>query len=854
MRNLGHYQLKKLIGQGGMGKVFLAEDTRLHRAVAIKQLKTQTSGSTQKIQIANSLNEARLLAKVNHTNIVQLYDIHQAENQISLVMEYIKGKTLQQFQKQNVTSLIQKLELICQISAGLASAHAEGIIHCDLKASNIIINEKGNAKITDFGIAQLTCNNRESNFKHLTYASSNAASPEQLKNNKIDYRSDLFSLGLLAFTFIAGRHPFDNIKGLNITQAIIDEQPSCASTILPCVPQPLIELLNKLLSKNPSSRPQCSQQVTQRFKQILINITQEEIIAQDTTVLSELTAPKITQSKFKKNQNILTIVGVLSLVVACILAYFFKIEPVHRYVVVLKPKLNENSQLSEMHKDLVTVTIDDAIRQLIINNPRIQLISREEVLETKEGLKKVAQITGASDIISTNLNCNNIQCSVISSHLSGKHWSVTAQKNWNVNIKNYREIYHNATTQMASLLNIKEDNNQGNVSINENDYIAYIKLYNNIELKGEDSDNNLSELKTLLNKAPQLFSGYSLYRKTSLEMYYQTKESYYLNQLSELLNNAPITYRNSMLFTIDSTMLAIAEGKLEQADEILKQSRKYDVDPVIYHELRAEWYLAKNDLLMAIKQTKLALSFRSNSILQYNLAALYFQNSEIEQAKTLLLNLLNLTPDNYRPNQLLADIYLAEGNIDEAITAYNKTININAQPLDLNNLGLSYLLKKQYPKALVSARKAWSKSPKNSMMLLNLADIEWLAGNTTQAKKYYQQILTMLAGQNTFYALLDSAQAYAHLKEYNNALKSLNQAIKISPNRLEYSYAAALIYTLAGENKSALVHVEEAVKSGYGAVWFNLAWFSELCDYQEFNMLLQSLGSRNSCLNTQNEN
>jgi len=857
------YQIKSLIGQGGMANVFLAEDTRLHRTVAIKKLNKVQSIDNKNIQIEHSLHEARILAKINHINIVQIFDIYVEEDQISLVMEYIKGKTLGQFKKQHVTSLIQKLELICQISSGLATAHKHGVVHCDIKDSNIIIDENGNAKITDFGIALLKSTDHISKIKHAensenkpdkklknTYVSSISASPEQLQNQALDFKSDLFSLGLLAFSFIAGRHPFESSNSQTITQAIINEKPINANTILPKIPQPLAELLNQLLEKNKSNRPHCSQQVAQSFKQILISLSQEEISAQDTLLLSESNLIKNHKSKIAKNNNKLTkTAGIFTfLIVSIIFIININIESEQRYVVVLKPELINNSKLSEAQKNLVTVTIDDSIRQMIINNPKLKLISRKETAEINSGLKKIASATGATDIISTDLSCNNNRCNVISSHLDGQELKVKAQRNWVLNIKNYREIYHNSASQLSLLLNIDEYFNNEQPEVSEDDYIDYIELYNKIELEGQDNDENIEKLKRLLMRSPQLSTAYSLYRKTSLEMFHQTKEQYYLNDLSYLLKNAPSSYKNTMLFTIDSALLAFAENKLILADRIIERSKNNGGDPVIYHELKAEWYLAKNQLSKAIKQTELALDIRPNILLQYNLATLLYYNSDIELAKANLKKIFKLDPNNYRSLQLMADINLAEGNFNDAISAYIKAINLNAQPIDLNNLALCYLMQEQYGEALIAARQAVKSSPNNSSMLLNLADIELLSGNEKQAKEYYQKILKMLFEHNTFVSWLEKAQAFSHLKQFKKALYALNQANKLSPNRVEYSYTAALVYTIAGEKKSALIQVDEAIKSGYGAIWFNLDWFNALCSNKDFYSLLKDLGNNNSCL------
>ncbi|HBY88660.1 MAG TPA: hypothetical protein DEO86_22650, partial [Colwellia sp.] len=294
--HLSHYKIIKLLNQGGMGQIYLAEDQRLHRTVAIKTLKPvftkahsapNDNASTNDCDanlIENALLEAQLLAKLSHANIVQIYDITQENEQICLVMEYLAGKTLHHYQQEHVSSLSQKLAIISQISKGLTAAHAQGIVHCDLKPSNIIIDDNGGVKIVDFGIAKLTSGNAETANNSQSFGSQTAMSPEQLyqalpsinanatlidgqTNNAIDFRSDLFSLGIIAFQLISGRHPFAGETATQTAQNILNAQCQQAQDIVPQLPRELINLLNKLLAHQPEGRPQSSQWVTQQFEQ-----------------------------------------------------------------------------------------------------------------------------------------------------------------------------------------------------------------------------------------------------------------------------------------------------------------------------------------------------------------------------------------------------------------------------------------------------------------------------------------------------------------------------------------------------------------------------------------------------------
>src|SRR5690606_17593311 len=148
---LGHYQLLDCIGRGGMGLVYRARDTRLERDVAVKCLRTELF---EPHYIERFKREAMLLAKLNHTHIVQIYDFIESAEQLALVMELVDGQNLQTYLREHIASMPQRLQWLAQIAEGLSVAHDAGIIHRDLKADNILINKRGQAKITDLGIAK----------------------------------------------------------------------------------------------------------------------------------------------------------------------------------------------------------------------------------------------------------------------------------------------------------------------------------------------------------------------------------------------------------------------------------------------------------------------------------------------------------------------------------------------------------------------------------------------------------------------------------------------------------------------------------------------------------------------------
>lgn len=251
LTQIGHYTILSSIGRGGMGLVYLARDTRLDRQVAIKCLRTELFEPHYRERFKR---EALLLAKLNHAHIVQIYDYLETNDQLALVMEYVNGQNLQQHLREHIVPLTQRMQWLTQIAQGLAVAHDAGIIHRDLKAENILINQHKLAKITDLGIAKSQDFNATLT-DHVTgsYAS---MSPEQAMGEAIDFRSDLFSFGILAYQLLCGTHPFGEAENkLQIMQRIISHPPISPTKNNPDLPAEAVELLGQLLSKNPDNRP-----------------------------------------------------------------------------------------------------------------------------------------------------------------------------------------------------------------------------------------------------------------------------------------------------------------------------------------------------------------------------------------------------------------------------------------------------------------------------------------------------------------------------------------------------------------------------------------------------------------------
>jgi eukaryotic-like serine/threonine-protein kinase len=266
-RTLGPYRIEAKLGEGGMGVVYRAFDTRLDRAVAIKVLRPDLALTPdRKLRF---IQEAKAASALNHANIVHIYDIGEAEGVGYIAMEFVPGKTLDRLIGKTGLPLRDTLKFAIQIADALARAHAAGIVHRDLKPSNVVIDDDGRVKLLDFGLAKLT-ETVEEDPDGATVTLRDAAplteegaivgtvaymSPEQAEGKKVDARSDIFSFGSVLYEMATGRRAFQGASRAALLSAVLRDEPQPLTEIDPGLPEELQKIVARCLRKDPDRRP-----------------------------------------------------------------------------------------------------------------------------------------------------------------------------------------------------------------------------------------------------------------------------------------------------------------------------------------------------------------------------------------------------------------------------------------------------------------------------------------------------------------------------------------------------------------------------------------------------------------------
>ena len=258
-----HYQLKQELGRGGMGVVYLGQDTRLDRPVAIKVLTLNSASGSEHQQesILRFQREAKVIARLNHPHIVSIFDVQQKGNQYYMIMEYADGKTLAALAGSERLTPQWVARIGYQVCQALAYAHEQQIIHRDIKPGNIILTRRGEAKLMDFGIAQLQVEGTRLTQAGAVMGSLAYASPEQIQDvTSVDHRSDLYSLGVTLYELITGQLPYQATQLSGLILEVLSQQPlPSVRALKPELPEVLDHILMRALSKRREDRYQSAQ-------------------------------------------------------------------------------------------------------------------------------------------------------------------------------------------------------------------------------------------------------------------------------------------------------------------------------------------------------------------------------------------------------------------------------------------------------------------------------------------------------------------------------------------------------------------------------------------------------------------
>lgn len=699
-----------------MGVVYKAEDIRLHRTVALKFLPAKIAMDPN-IK-ARFFQEARTASTLDHPNIATIYEIEEAEGQWFIAMAYIEGQNL----KDKIGSrtaeeegpaplpLDEALDITIQIAEGLMAAHAKGIIHRDIKSSNIMMTAEGQVKITDFGLAKY----RDSSImtKEGTMIGTPAyMSPEQAQCEGIDHRSDIFSLGIVLYELLTGHLPFAGDSDLALLYSIVHQKPEPVQNLAPHVSVELQQIIMKALEKEPAKRYQHMDEMLNDLK-----IHQSGVTPPDQIQLRTLAA---RESRKRRLNKALICAGIV-----CIFIIGY---------IVLKPLLFQQALESEPLPIAVisfeNLTGDRAYDYLQKAIPNLLITSLEQSpslrVTTWERLNDLLRTMGREnvEIIDKELGfelCRRegIRTIVLGSFIKADEVFATDVKVMDVDSKRILKSASSKGEDLASIIESQIDELSREIclgaGIPEMTIAATqrpirevtttsLEAYNYFLRGREDYEKHYHhDARRFLERAVQLDSTFAVaylylaWTHSALEDIEARKKAY--QKAKTFARKA--TERERLY--IEAIYASAIERNQEKRMRLLTEMiQKFPQEKRAYYSL-AHYYRGKNMYDEAIQTFNRSLTLDPNFGRAINsLAYTYAQMGDYEKALDYFNRYASVSPGDANPFDSMAETYFRMGKFDEAIEKYKEALEVKPDfYVSLLRMGYVYALKEEYPEAI----------------------------------------------------------------------------------------------------------------------------------------------------------
>jgi tetratricopeptide (TPR) repeat protein/predicted Ser/Thr protein kinase len=703
---VSHYRIEKKIGAGGMGEVFLAEDTRLNRKVALKFLPTELTSDPE--VKARFTREAQAAAALNHPNIITVYEVAEFQNRLFLAMEYVEGESLRDLLAERELRISEMIDIGMQICQGLAKAHQAGIVHRDIKPQNVLIDRDGRVRIVDFGLAKLK---GDAKITHAgsTLGTVSYMSPEQAQGLEVDPRSDIFSLGVMLYEMIAGRLPFEGEHQATILNSILTEEPQLLSRYNNRVSQELERIVSKALSKDREER-------YQHADDLLADLRREQKISEHLRS-SELSRAAVAA---RPKRNLLKLLVPAS-VAFLIILFLLILKPFKVEITPERTAVAEERSLAVMYFENLADPGDEnrlgeMITSLLITDLSesqyfVRVISRQRLYDIlkllgKEELKKVDRTVASEvarkaqvrwiltgDILQTEPNI--VLTSDISDPATGEivaTWRVNGEKGEDI-----FSVVDKLTTQIKEDLSLPGGSAKGldksvaDVTTRSPEAYRYY-------LEGLDNYNRV-----YFADAERSFRKALEYDSTFAMAYFRLATLRQGQERSELLAKAEeysdrVSKKERFYIKI---LQAGASGKNQDYLEGLQEMTKYFPDDKEAFEWLAMYYFEMHQYPEAISYFNKALEIDPLFKLIYNmLAYTYNQTGDFEKSIWAINKYISIAPDEANPYDTRGDLYAWNGKIEQAMNSYRKALETKPDfYASWAKLGHMHLFKREYAQA-----------------------------------------------------------------------------------------------------------------------------------------------------------
>jgi serine/threonine-protein kinase len=837
MKRIGPYRVLEPLGRGGMGEVFLAYDDRLDRRVAIKRIRPDAGITPERRE--RFRREARLSARLNHPAIVQIYDILTEDDLESIVMEYVEGADLHALLGRGPLDVEQTVRLARQLADGLDAAHRQGIVHRDLKAENVLVTASGQAKITDFGIARLLAqaSDGEESLTRVdaVLGTCRIMSPEQARGEPVDRRTDLFAFGVLLYEALTGISPFQAENALATLNRVVHHRQCPVREVNPAVPERLSVLVDNLLEKEPALRPSSAGQVLRALDEIA-NDSAATLGTLQETVQGEPGAPPV-----RRRRLLVASILALAALAAAGVGYLAVPRTAARplYVGVLRPEIGGGNREAE----ILAAGVRIALLKGLVSLEGISAQGFDEVDAAAGSPRQVARAVSVDEIVRSRLDCRPEACRVALDRLradGGVRRSVRFEVPTDdlsvaasVVAQNLRQVYGDHRIRRGT----------AEFAVSGPDLAEYLRL--RAALSGHAPLGSvLQGLDTICARSPRFVDACVLEAEVLRRRFLSSRSPDDLRRAFRLIGDARRVAPDDPAPLVTLVDLALDGNQPALAEQTVADLQALNPGDARVLERRSRLLSSQGRQEEALAMLRKAAQLQPSAKRLRYLAENEFKLGHIPEARRDLDLLLQRSPGDISGLTLLASIEMSSGDLNRAFQIFRGLLERSERSpglVQLSNFGLTCFLLGRYEEAAATFRCILASEPNNPLYTLNLADACLLLGRRAEAEGLYRRVVELIendpAAAGTQF-LTVKAQALAHLGRGPQAVDAVQEALRLAPDQGPVAYEAAVVYALVGEEESALVNVEKALRLGFEPRWFSFPWFDPLRKRPEWQMLL----------------
>ena len=778
-KTISHYKILEKLGEGGMGVVYKAEDTKLKRTVALKFLPHHLL--TNEEDKTRFLHEAQAASALNHPNIMTIHEIDEVDEKSFIVMEYVEGENLKDKVEKGPLRTKELLNIAIAVADGLNAAHEQEIVHRDIKSENIMISKTGIVKIMDFGLA------KRKGMSRITKAGSTLGtlaymSPEQAEGLEVDRRSDLFSFGVVLYEMATGKLPFRGEHDAAILYSIVNEVPLPVNTLNPNIPPELERFIHKALEKEPEDRYQHADDLAADLRKLKKDLETGKTKA-------EVTKPKLA---VRKRSYLYSVIA--GIVILALIAVYFSLssKPTsgdRKSIAVLPFKNMVSDPANEWFSDGITVDIITQLSKI----SDLKVISRTSVMlykDSKKTLREIGKELSVATILEGSVRRADNRVRIVSQLVDArtdKHiWAETYDRDLKDIFAIQSDVAHKIAAALKATLTPEEK------SSFERRPTQNLEVYD-FYLKGNYYWENYTDLEGN-KKAARMY-------EKAVELDPEFALAYAKLAIVHFALYANITWDHS-------------PERLQKGKTALEKAGELSPDLPEVHRARGGYYdSVLGDYDRALEQYEIALQKQPNSSeILYEMGWIFRDRGEWNQAEKYWLKAYDLDPQNGLSCFYMSVLYKRLRNWTEVVRWANLAISID--PVN----GSYYSWKSSayidgYGN-LAQAREVLEEAEKNTNE--RYTDLQW---RIAFYSRNYQEALQVLASDTTapyywekgvtFSLMEKEAEAAA---DFDALRAQYEELVKGEPDYAPYHSILGRAYAGLGRKATAIREGERAVE------------------------------------------